>query len=90
MRRATIIAADIRANVLRDAGDIISAVSTGLIVEENIIEMADIVLGKHPGRRTQEEITLFKSVGFAFIDLTTALHVFEEARSRGLGIEVSF
>lgn len=89
IRRASIVVADLRENVLRDAGDIISAVSTGIIKERNVIEMSDIVLGKYPGRKTEDEITLFKSVGFAFLDLTTALRVYEEARSRGLGNDVA-
>ena len=39
--------------------------------------LADLAAKRHPGRRTPDEITLFKSVGSALEDLCAARLVFE-------------
>lgn len=49
--------------------------------------LGEIVVGKKPGR-TGTEITIFDSTGLAIQDLALARVVFDEARKRGLGIEV--
>ena len=51
-------------------------------------EIGDILLGTLKGRRTDEEITLFKSLGLAVEDLAAAHHVFVAATEQGLGATV--
>ena len=49
--------------------------------------LGEIVAGRKPGR-TGTEITIFDSTGLAIQDLALARVVFDEARKRGLGIDV--
>lgn len=49
--------------------------------------LGEIVAGKKPGR-SGTEITIFDSTGLAIQDLALARVVFDEARTRGLGMEV--
>jgi ornithine cyclodeaminase len=74
LRRADLIAVDTRANALVEAGDIVQAMSNGAITAEDVAaELADLVNGRHPGRTTSEQITVYKSVGASIEDLAAAL-----------------
>jgi len=64
---------DTRAGALAESGELIHAMATGAINAESIRgELADLARGTAWGRRTPEEITLFKSVGCAIEDLAAA------------------
>jgi len=43
------------------------------------------LLGKRPGRRSHDEITVYKSMGHAVEDLAAASLVYKEALTRGAG-----
>jgi alanine dehydrogenase len=76
---------------LVEAGDILIPIEEGALKESDIHGgLADVISGKLPGRESDEEITLFKSVGLAFQDAVTALHAYEKAKSQGLGVEFEF
>ena len=58
---------------LKEAGDLVQPMSRGVIQRESIrAELADLVTGRHAGRATRAEVTLFKSVGTAIEDLCAA------------------
>jgi len=58
---------------LAEAGDLIGPLERGVIGREQVEgELADLVGARVPGRRSAEEITLFKSVGTALEDLAAA------------------
>lgn len=72
VRRARIFV-DTFEGALAEAGDLIDPIARGVIDRERIEgELADLVTGRIAGRRTAEEITLFKSVGTALEDLAAA------------------
>jgi len=48
------------------------------------------VAGKRPGRKSPEQITLFKSNGIASWDLAVAAYIFECAEKKGLGSKIEF
>jgi ornithine cyclodeaminase/alanine dehydrogenase-like protein (mu-crystallin family) len=48
-------------------------------------ELGEILLGIKPGRQTEEEITLYKSMGHAIEDLAAANLVYLQARQQGSG-----
>ena len=56
---------DSREAALRESGDVIAARS-------EVTEIGAVVAGTSPGRRSAEELTLFKSVGVAVEDVTAA------------------
>ena len=70
------VVVDKREAALAEAGDIIIPIKQGLITEGHIYaELGEIVSGAKPGRTSDEEITVFKSVGLAIQDASTASYV---------------
>jgi ornithine cyclodeaminase len=90
VRRASVFV-DSRESARNEAGDLLIPIEEGVIGEDHILaELGEVVLGKHPGRTSEEQITLFKSLGLAVEDLAAARHVYDEARRSGLGVEMKF
>jgi ornithine cyclodeaminase/alanine dehydrogenase-like protein (mu-crystallin family) len=72
IRRASLFV-DERRSCLEEAGDLIIPLRQGLIREDHIrAEIGEVLAGLAPGRRSEEEITVFKSVGNAVEDLAVA------------------
>lgn len=88
IRRASVIAVDSRAGALVP-GDLSIPLKQGIVRESDIVEIGLIAQGKHPGRRSAEEVTVFKSVGHASQDLVTGRMVYEKALAAGIGQAVS-
>ncbi|MBN1484317.1 MAG: ornithine cyclodeaminase family protein, partial [Chloroflexia bacterium] len=88
VRRALFVA-DQREACLAEAGDLILAIEEGALDEGHIhAELGQIVAGQVPGRSSDEQITLFKSVGLALQDVATAARVYALAQEQGLGLEI--
>ncbi|MFL5965329.1 MAG: ornithine cyclodeaminase family protein [Gaiellaceae bacterium] len=51
-------------------------------------ELGELVTGAKPGRRSRDEVTLYKSVGVAIQDAAAAALVLEAARKRSVGREI--
>jgi ornithine cyclodeaminase/alanine dehydrogenase-like protein (mu-crystallin family) len=51
-------------------------------------ELGDLVTGTKPGRTSDDQITVFKSVGMAIQDAVTACYVLEQANLLGIGREI--
>jgi len=68
-----------------EAGDLIRAVSTGAASWERVEELGDLVAEHAAGRKDDEEITVFKSIGIAIEDIAVARRVYELALSKGAG-----
>lgn len=87
--RARVIV-DSRAACTAEAGDLIRAIEAGLIDESHIhAEIGEIAAGAREARASEEEITLFKSVGNAVQDLSAASRALRRAEELGLGVEIS-
>jgi alanine dehydrogenase len=64
---------DTRAGALKEGGDLVIPLKAGLITEAAIkADLADLTRGRHRGRQTADEVTLFKSVGTAIEDFAAA------------------
>ncbi len=64
---------DSRANVLNEAGEILIPIGEGRFRDKDIVgELAELCAGTVAGRGSDDEITLFKSVGSALADLAAA------------------
>lgn len=71
------------------ANDLMWAVRDGVIPESHIrTEIGQILGGDVKGRISDDQITLYKSVGVAVQDAAAASLVLEAARARGMGTEV--
>jgi ornithine cyclodeaminase/alanine dehydrogenase-like protein (mu-crystallin family) len=82
---------DRRESCLNEAGDFILAAAEGAVGPEHIeAELGEVLAGMHPGRTSEEELTVFESLGIAVEDLASAELVYLRARERGVGTEVEF
>ena len=89
IRRARVVV-DTYAGALEEAGDVLIPLREGIIDRAHVgAELAEVVTGRRPGRRSADEITVFKSVGFALEDLAAAQLAYNRARAQGIGKEVN-
>jgi ornithine cyclodeaminase/alanine dehydrogenase-like protein (mu-crystallin family) len=80
---------DSRSSAAVEAGDLLLAVEEGRIGPDHVVAELGEVAGGAPGRRSEEEITLFKSLGLAVEDVVTARLAVARAKALNLGTEVS-
>lgn len=74
-----------------EAGDLIQPIQAGLIEWSHVqAELGDVVLGYHPGRRDDDAVTFFKSVGVAVQDAFAADVAVRNAQAAGLGQTVTW
>jgi ornithine cyclodeaminase/alanine dehydrogenase-like protein (mu-crystallin family) len=82
---------DRRESAENEAGDYVLALAEGAIGEDHIAaELGDVLVGAHPGRTSQDEITVFESLGLAVEDLFAAEYVVQRAREAGRGVTAAF
>lgn len=82
---------DRRESALNESGDYLLAAKEGLIGPENILgEIGELVIGTKQGRTSEDEITLFKSLGLAIEDVVCAAYLYEQAQSQSVGTWVDF
>jgi ornithine cyclodeaminase len=74
-----------------EGGDYLAALDSGAISAEHVIgEVGEVLLGQKPGRNSNQDITLFKSLGIVAEDLTAAQYALEQAAGKSDGANVSF
>jgi ornithine cyclodeaminase/alanine dehydrogenase-like protein (mu-crystallin family) len=82
---------DRRESTLNEAGDFLIPAAEGAIGPDHIkAELGEVLVGAHPGRKSDDELTVFKSLGIAIEDLASAELVVRRAREQGVGREVDF
>lgn len=65
--------ADSREGVLQQGGEFLRAKAAGLVTDQHIVaEIGEIFSGDREGRRTPQEITIYKSLGHVVQDLAAA------------------
>ncbi len=78
--RAARIFVDTRDGALREGGDIADPLARGVIQSQDVVaDLFELCRGAHAGRGGADEITLFKSVGYALEDLVAAELVLDRA-----------
>lgn len=78
-------------STINEAGDYLRAVEDGAIGPEHIrAELGDILNRTKPGRTSDDEITLFKSLGLAVEDLAAAEYLYRKSKETGAGAWVRF
>src|SRR5580658_5150362 len=83
------VVVDSRASAFAESGDILLGIGEGLFTGDHVVaELGEVVAGRLPGRTSDGQVTLFKSLGLAVEDLASARLVFERARMLGKGIEI--
>ncbi|MBT9522199.1 MAG: ornithine cyclodeaminase family protein [Dechloromonas sp.] len=85
VRRCDLITVDAVPTALAEAGDLLPLLEKGRIHARQLVELGEVIVGRHAGRTSVEQITLFESQGMAIQDLAVALRVLAAAEAKGLG-----
>ncbi len=77
---------DYRESTLAQAGEFLKARAEGAIDDGHIVgEIGQVLAGNVTGRKTADEITVYKSLGIAAQDLAAATYVLHIAEQDGIG-----
>jgi ornithine cyclodeaminase/alanine dehydrogenase-like protein (mu-crystallin family) len=88
VRRADSLAAALAEQGV-ESGDVVLGIQEGRFGPDHIIaELGQLVAGA-AGRRSDSEVTIFKSLGLAVEDVTAAQLAYRRAVERGIGQELS-
>jgi ornithine cyclodeaminase len=80
---------DRRESALREAGDLMIPLREGEIGDAHgFTELGEVLVGRAAGRRSPEEVTLFKSLGLAIEDVAAAQVVHRNAERMGMGTRI--
>ncbi len=80
---------DSREACLKESGDLIKPIQEGIISENHIAgEIGDFLLNRISGRESEEQITIFKSVGVAIQDYAVATDIYNYSLEQGFGIKI--
>ncbi len=88
IRKCELITVDSVPTALAEAGDLLPLLEKGRLHPRQLVELGEVIIGRHPGRASAEQITLFESQGMAIQDLAVALRVFTAAQAAGVGREI--
>lgn len=83
---------DRRESTINESGDYLGALEAGAIKGPEHIraELGEVLTGRHPGRTSNDEQTVFKSLGLAIQDLAAAELALVRARAAGRGVECAW
>ncbi len=87
-RKSDLVAVDDLTHAL-ESGDGVSALATHALRREDVLGIWEILGNSKPGRRRDEDITLFKAVGTGLQDLAVAAAMYRRARDRGCGTNIA-
>jgi len=77
---------DRRESALNEAGDLLMPMREGAFAADHIqAELGEVIIGSDPGRRSEVELTVFKSLGLAVEDVAAAAFILKRAQETGIG-----
>lgn len=85
IRRCCPVVVDSIPTALAEAGDLLPLLEKGRLNPRQLVELGDVVIGRHPGRSDDQALTLFESQGLAIQDLALAKRLLDVAEQAGLG-----
>lgn len=86
-RKAKVVVDDLAQAV--HSGEVNVPISEGVLRPEEIYaELGEVLVGKKPGRTSDEEITIFDSTGLAIQDVATGAVVYRRATETGRGLKL--
>ena len=86
MARAAFIATDDTEQVQYESTDLAAPVKEGLLGWDKVHPLGAVVAGLVKGRTSDDDITLFKSLGVAIEDVALAIRAYEKAFAEGIGV----
>jgi alanine dehydrogenase len=88
IRRADLLCIDSLEQGRLEAGEFSMAFQQGIRSWSEVKPFPHVMVGRYPGRQSEKEITLFKSLGLGIEDIAVAVKVVELARKESLGKEL--
>ncbi len=85
VRRCAVIAVDSKDQARLEAGDFQQALEEGSLRWADVRELGQIIVGRYPGRKHPQDVTLFKSLGIAIEDVAVAARIYARAQAEGVG-----
>lgn len=80
---------DSEASARAQSGEFLRAVEAGLIGEDHLLgEIGAVLSGDLPGRRSSDEVTIYKSLGVAAQDIAATAAALAAAEEAGIGVEI--
>jgi ornithine cyclodeaminase len=89
LERAAVIVTDTLPGALEEAGDLIVPIKAGRLDPARICQAGEVLLDPERGRRSDDQITVFKGIGSAVLDAAAASMLYERAVATGVGLKVS-
>src|SRR5262249_21762545 len=80
---------DSKKAALVESGDVVLGINEGRFTADHVLAEVGEVANGAAGRRSDTDITIFKSLGLAVEDVTAAALVYERAVERSVGAELS-
>ncbi len=82
---------DYRPSLEAQAAEVIDARRMGLVAPDFVFtEIGEVLNGERPGRTSDSDVTLYRSLGVAAQDLAGAMAILALARAAGRGVEVDW
>jgi alanine dehydrogenase len=88
VKRSWLIVVDSIDQAKIEAGELVTAVEKGLLTWERVRELRYVVSGEARGRASDDQITLFKSLGVAIEDVATAAVLYRKAKEQNVGKDI--
>lgn len=89
IKESDLIIFDTMDGVLQEAGDFMQPLEDGYVSKDKYAgELGELGLGKLQGREHDEDITIFKTVGSAVLDVYVAQKMVEQAKEKNIGLTV--
>jgi ornithine cyclodeaminase/alanine dehydrogenase-like protein (mu-crystallin family) len=85
IRRSGTIVCDSIEQCRIEAGEFVASLNEGFVSWDSMSDLSDVVAGRNPGRKSDDEITFFKSVGLAMEDIAMVGELLKQAREQGRG-----
>ncbi|KDN09880.1 MULTISPECIES: ornithine cyclodeaminase [unclassified Gilliamella] len=85
VEKANIRVVDTKEGVFAEAGDIIDPIKQQLVSEDDFLELGDLVIDPTQCRLNEQQITLFKTVGTAVLDVYIGYDIYLKAKEKGIG-----
>lgn len=74
--------------VLSESGDILRPLDEGTLSKEQFTgDIGEFILGKIPGRESDDEIIVYENVGMGALDLVAAAEIMAKAKAAGIGLK---
>src|SRR5262245_11290363 len=85
IRKCADVVVDSKDQARLEAGDFQQAIEDGALHWADVRELGQVIVGRYPVRKHQQDVTLFESLGIAIEDVTTASRVYQKAVAEGVG-----